>query len=153
MLVLKGEVEQGVFVMSQALTKNSKLPSPELTAALILAERRDAAGAEKWFHAAIKSERADWHRWSEYLKWLLSNERPADARKAIDRLDPALRKERAFLVLHFEAAFVSFSSRRQLRDRFRPNRRRRLRSYTKKRTGFSSHASEADKVSIQEGQL
>ena len=99
MLVLKGEVEQGVFVMSQALTKNSKLPSPELTAALILAEKRDAAGAEKWFHAAIKSERADWHRWSEYLKWLLSNERPADARKAIDRLEPALRKERAIMLL------------------------------------------------------
>ena len=99
MLVLKGEVEQGVFVMAEALKKNSKLPSPELIAALILAEKRETTAAEKWFHAAIKSERGDWHRWSEYLKWLLSNERPADARKAIDRLDPTIRKERAILLL------------------------------------------------------
>lgn len=99
MLVLKGDIDQGVQLMTQACAVNKELPSPELTAALILAEKQPSEVAEKWFRAAITADRTNPAKWGEYLKWLLSNGRPEVARSVIEKLTPELRKHRAIQLL------------------------------------------------------
>ncbi len=84
--VMQGELDAGVEAMRKAYAKDNKLPCPELVAALMMAEKQDKPIAEKWFQEAIKANKTDAVRWTEYFKWLLLNDRAADVQKTIAKL-------------------------------------------------------------------
>ncbi len=92
--VIQGELADGVELMKQAYAKDNRLPSPELVTALLLAEKQDKPQAEKWFQEAIKANKADPLRWTEYFKWLLLNDRAADVQKTMDKLPADLMSQR-----------------------------------------------------------
>lgn len=97
--VLKGDVDQGVAAMTQARSKDANLPSPEMTAATILATGKDDSQAEKWFQAAIKADRGNVAFWAPYLKWLLVHDRPTEVRQLIEKLAPEVRTDRTISIM------------------------------------------------------
>lgn len=99
MWVLKGDVEAGVAAMVEARKKDANLPSPEMTAATILATGPDDSQTEKWFKAGIKSDRTNVNYWAAYLQWMLIHDRARDVRQTIDKLAPEVRRERAIAIL------------------------------------------------------
>jgi len=104
LFVLKGDADQGVATMTQARSKDANLPSPEMTAATILAAGTDNSQTEKWFQAAIKANRGNVAFWAQYLKWLLINDRPTEVQQLIEKLKPELRRDRSISVIEGLAA-------------------------------------------------
>jgi tetratricopeptide (TPR) repeat protein len=78
-LIANADITRGAEMLRRAKKLDKDVPQPELQIALALAAGKDGKETEKWFRDGIKlTETATIANWFEYLKWLLTQDRPED---------------------------------------------------------------------------
>ncbi len=78
-LISNADITRGAEMLRRARKLDKNVPQPELQIALALAAGKDVTETEKWFRDGIKqTDTVTVSNWFEYLKWLLTQDRPED---------------------------------------------------------------------------
>jgi tetratricopeptide (TPR) repeat protein len=92
-----GDIEGGVAMLKKAKALTTELPQPELAVAIALAGGKEPAKADEWFRKGLTiGDGSDSEaNWTQYLIYLLSQDKAEDAKKLADRIPEKYKGSRS----------------------------------------------------------